>query len=63
MRLRNGTKVADYHIELEFQDAERLKKFCVEADMKFSSVFRRSLRKFLDFEEQKLQERNNCLEK
>jgi len=30
-----------------------LKKFCAETDMKFSSVFRRSLRKFLDVEEQK----------
>jgi hypothetical protein len=54
MRIRKGYKVADYHIELDYQDAERLKKFCAEADMKFSSVFRRSLRKFLDVEEQKL---------
>ena len=54
MRIRKEHKVADYHIELDFQDAERLKKFCAEADMKFSSVFRRSLRKFLDTEEQKL---------
>jgi len=61
MRQRHGLKVADYHIELEFQDAERLKKFCAEADMKLSSVFRRSLRKFLDIEEQRLKNQSNSI--
>jgi hypothetical protein len=54
-RIRKGYKVYDYHVELDFQDGQRLQRFCAEADMKYSSVFRRSLRKFLDVEEQKLQ--------
>ena len=43
----------EFKIELEKQDAERLDNYCVESDMKYTSVFRRSLRRFLEFEEQK----------
>jgi hypothetical protein len=53
MRIRNGDKVYDYHVELDFQDGQRLRKFCEESDMKYSSVIRRSLRKFLDAEEKR----------
>jgi hypothetical protein len=43
----------EFKIELEKQDADRLYHYCTESDMKYTSVFRRSLRKFLEFEEQK----------
>ena len=46
-------KFRDFHIEIEAQECERLKNFCKDADMKYSSVFRRSLRHFLDAEEKK----------
>ena len=41
----------DFHIEIEAQECDRLKNYCKDADMKYSSVFRRSLRQFLDAEE------------
>jgi len=43
----------EFKIELEKQDADRLYNYSTESDMKFTSVFRRSLRKFLEFEGQK----------
>ncbi len=61
MRIRKEHKVADYHIELDYQDSERLRKFCAKAEMKFSSVFRRSLRKFLAAEELKLHKKSKCV--
>jgi hypothetical protein len=48
-RMRKEYKVYDYHVELDFQDGQRLQRFCAEADMKYSSVFRSSLRKFYFF--------------
>ena len=62
MRIRKGHKVEDYHIELEFQDAERLQRYCSEADMKYSSVIRHSLRRFLDAEEKKQNTDNQLVE-
>ena len=43
----------DFHVEIEKSVAERLFEHCQETDDKIISVFRRSLRQYLDAEEQK----------
>ncbi len=53
-RITKKKTYREYKIELELPEAERLMRFCVESDMKYTSVFRRSLRLFLNSEEQKI---------
>jgi len=43
----------DFHVEIEKAIAERLFQHCEETEDKIISVFRRSLRQYLDAEEQK----------
>ena len=43
----------DFHIEIENSDAQRLQGYCSETDYKYTAVFRRSIRQYLDLEEQK----------
>lgn len=52
-KIKTRKQFRDFHIELEMQEFERLNNYCKDADMKYSSVFRRSLRQFLDAEEKK----------
>ena len=52
-KIKSRKQFRDFHIELEKHEYERLNTFCKDADMKYSSVFRRSLRQFLDAEEKK----------
>jgi hypothetical protein len=51
--IKDKKQFRDFHIEIEAQECDRLKNYCKDADMKYSSVFRRSLRQFLDAEEKK----------
>ena len=52
-KIKSRKQFRDFHIELEMQEFERLNNYCKDADMKYASVFRRSLRQFLDAEEKK----------
>ena len=45
----------DFHIEIEKSVADRLLQFCEQTDDKIISVFRRSLKQYLDAEDQKNQ--------
>ena len=45
----------DFHIEIEKSVADRLLQFCELTEDKIISVFRRSLRMYLDAEDQKNQ--------
>lgn len=57
-KIKSRKQFRDFHIELEMQEFERLNNYCLHSDMKYSSVFRRSLRQFLDTEEKKQQAGN-----
>lgn len=57
-KIKTRKQFRDFHIELEKNEYERLNNYCKDADMKYSSVFRRSLRQFLDAEEKKQQAGN-----
>jgi len=46
----------DFHIEIEKSIAQRLFQYCEHTDDKIISVFRRSLRLYLDAEDQKNQQ-------
>ena len=52
-KIKTRQQFRDFHIELEKNEYERLNNYCKCADMKYASVFRRSLRQFLDAEEKK----------
>ena len=52
-KIKTRKQFRDFHIELEKNEYERLNNYCKDADMKYASVFRRSLRQFLDAEEKK----------
>ena len=45
----------DFHIEIEKSVAQKLFQYCEQTDDKIVSVFRRSLRQYLDAEDQKNQ--------
>ena len=45
----------DFHIEIEKSVAQRLFLYCEHTDDKIISVFRRSLKQYLDAEDQKNQ--------
>ena len=45
----------DFHIEIEKSIAQRLFQYCEHTDDKIISVFRRSLKQYLDAEDQKNQ--------
>ncbi|MEI7526225.1 MAG: hypothetical protein WCJ95_17905 [Mariniphaga sp.] len=46
----------DFHIEIEKSVADRLLQFCELTEDKIISVFRRSLKQYLDAEDQKNQQ-------
>ena len=45
----------DFHIEIEKSVAQKLFQYCEQTDDKIVSVFRRSLRQYLNAEDQKNQ--------
>ena len=57
-QIKDKKQFRDFHIEIEAHECDRLKNYCKDADMKYSSVFRRSLRQFLDAEEKKQDNEN-----
>jgi hypothetical protein len=57
-KIKTRKQFRDFHIELEKYEYERLNNYCLNSDMKYSSVFRRSLRQFLDSEERKQNNEN-----
>jgi hypothetical protein len=57
--IKRKKEYQDFHIEIEKDDAIRLLRYCELTDYKFTSVFRRSMRQFLDSEEKRLSIENN----
>ena len=57
-KIKSRKQFRDFHIELEKHEYDRLNNYCLYTDMKYSSVFRRSLRQFLDAEEKKQKTEN-----
>lgn len=55
-KLKEKKQYHDFHIEIEKSVADRLLEFCELTDDKIISVFRRSLRQYLDAEDQKNQQ-------
>jgi hypothetical protein len=54
-KLKEKKEYCDFHVEIEKSVAQRLYQHCEKMDDKVTSVIRRSLRLYLEAEEQKNQ--------